>query len=96
MQATINISLDVPQTYQLDKLTKELTEYAKKLVAKAMPKATKRHYAIVGITNADSTDNSVIDSNLQARMEQAREEHKNGNYVRCSDSKELQRFLDSL
>ena len=37
MQTTINISLDVPQTYQLDALRQELTEYAKKLVAKAKP-----------------------------------------------------------
>ena len=35
MQTTINISLDVPQSYQLDTLKQELTEYAKKLVAKA-------------------------------------------------------------
>ena len=39
MQTTINISLDVPQSYQLDTLKQELTEYAKKLVAKAKPKA---------------------------------------------------------
>lgn len=45
MQTTINISLDVPQTYQLDALKQELTEYAKKLVAKAKPKAKiEKHY----------------------------------------------------
>ena len=47
MQTTINISLDVPQSYQLDTLKQELTEYAKKLVAKAKPKAkvARRQYA---------------------------------------------------
>lgn len=96
MQATINISLDVPQTYQLDTLKNELTEYAKKLVAKAMPNAARKHYSKGGIAKTNFTDDCVIDSDLQARIELAREEHRAGNYVRCSDSKELQNFLDSL
>ena len=45
MQTTINISLDVPQSYQLDTLKQELTEYAKKLVAKAKPKAKAENEA---------------------------------------------------
>lgn len=60
MQATINISLDVPQTYQLETLRQELTEYAKKLVAKARPKAKeKKRYAfeaLCGITQSDGPD----------------------------------------
>lgn len=33
---------------------------------------------------------------LQARIEKARVEHRKGNFVRCSNSEELQKFLDSL
>ena len=48
MQATINISLDVPQTYRLETLKQELTDYAKMLVAKAKPMSqtkARKHYA---------------------------------------------------
>ena len=64
MQTTINISLDVPQTYQLKTWKQELTEYAKKLVAKAKPKekiARKQyaHDALCGIMKTDmKTDKS--------------------------------------
>ena len=64
MQTTINISLDVPQSYQLDTLKQELTEYAKKLVAKAKPKAKivrkqYAHDALCGIMKTDmKTDKS--------------------------------------
>lgn len=44
----------------------------------------------------DSSDKNTISPELQARMESAREEHRNGNFVRCSNGEELQRFLDLL
>ena len=70
MQTTINISLDVPQSYQLDTLKQELTEYAKKLVAKAKPKAKaeKQHYAIEalrGFAQTDATDEELLDEYLE-------------------------------
>ena len=34
MTTTINISLNVPPTYQVDVLTRQLTEYGKQLIAK--------------------------------------------------------------
>ena len=43
-----------------------------------------------------TTDKMVISPELQARIESAREEHRKGNFVRCSNSEELQNFLDSL
>ena len=65
MQATINISLDVPQTYHLDTLKQELTEYAKKLVAKAKPKAkVNKHYAfesLRGFAKTDLTDEELLE-----------------------------------
>ncbi len=68
MQTTINISLDVPQTYQLETLKQELTEYAKKLVAKAKPKAEKQHYAfeaLRGFAQTDASDEELLDEYLE-------------------------------
>lgn len=70
MQTTINISLDVPKSYQLDTLKQELTEYAKKLVAKAKPKAKaeKQHYAfeaLRGFAQTDATDEELLDEYLE-------------------------------
>ena len=45
---------------------------------------------------AASSDINAISPELQARMENAREEHRSGNFVRCSNSEELQNFLDAL
>lgn len=74
MQTTINISLDVPQSYQLDTLKQELTEYAKKLVAKAKPKAKakaeKQHYAfetLRGFAETDASDEELLDEYLEEK-----------------------------
>lgn len=78
MQTTINISLDVPQTYQLDTLKQELTEYAKKLVAKAKPKAKVArkqyaHDALCGIMKmdmkTDKSDKEMIEEYLEEKYQ---------------------------
>ena len=78
MQTTINISLDVPQSYQLDTLKQELTEYAKKLVAKAKPKAKiarkqYAHDALCGIMNTDmktdKSDKELIEEYLEEKYQ---------------------------
>lgn len=74
MQTTINISLDVPQSYQLDTLKQELTEYAKKLVAKAKPKAkvARRQYAhdaLCGIMRTDKSDKELIEEYLKEKFQ---------------------------
>ncbi len=74
MQTTINISLDVPQSYQLDTLKQELTEYAKKLVAKAKPKAkvARRQYAhdaLCGIMKTDKSDKELIEGYLKEKFQ---------------------------
>ncbi len=43
-----------------------------------------------------ASDKNSISPELQARIENAREEHRKGNFVRCSNSEELQKFLNSL
>ena len=70
MQTTINISLDVPQSYQLDTLKQELTEYAKKLVAKA--KVARRQYAhdaLCGIMKTDKSDKELIEEYLKEKFQ---------------------------
>lgn len=73
MQTTINISLDVPQTYQLDALRQELTEYAKKLVAKAKPTAKiEKHYdfeSLRGYVQTKNTDNELLNEYLEDKYE---------------------------
>ena len=78
MQTTINISLDVPKSYQLDTLKQELTEYAKKLVAKAKPKAKiarkqYAHDALCGIMKtdmkADKSDKELIEEYLEEKYQ---------------------------
>ena len=78
MQTTINISLDVPQSYQLDTLKQELTEYAKILVAKAKPKAKivrkqYAHDALCGIMKtdmkADKSDKELIEEYLKEKFQ---------------------------
>ena len=71
MQTTINISLDVPQSYQLDTLKQELTEYAKKLVAKAKPKAkvARRQYAHDALCGIMKTDKELIEEYLKEKFQ---------------------------
>ena len=78
MQTTINISLDVPQSYQLDTLKQELTEYAKILVAKAKPKAkiSRKQYAhdaLCGIMKTDmktdKSDKELIEEYLEEKYQ---------------------------
>ena len=72
MQTTINISLDLSHTYQLDTLKQELTEYAKKIVAKAKPKANiarkqYAHDALSGIMKTDTSDKELIAENREEK-----------------------------
>ncbi len=75
MQATINVSLDVPQTYRLETLKQELTEYAKMLVAKAKPTSqtkARKHYAhdaICGIMKTKESDDAMLERYLKTKYE---------------------------
>ena len=45
MTRTISISINVPSTYYVDDLTRQLTEYAERLVARQTPSVkTAKHY----------------------------------------------------
>lgn len=69
MQTTISLSLDVPQTYGLETLKKQLTEYAKELVAKAKPSPkVRKHYAhdaLCGLAITKSSDEELLDGYLK-------------------------------
>ncbi len=75
MQATINVSLDVPQTYRLETLRQELTDYAKMLVAKAKVKPqakVRKHYAhdaICGIMKTNESDKAMLERYLKTKYE---------------------------
>ena len=42
MTRVINISLNVPETYQVDELTRQLTEYGERLIARSKSMAKPR------------------------------------------------------
>lgn len=46
--------------------------------------------------SANNMAGTTLNSDLQERIESARKEHRNGNFVRCSNREELQKYLDSL
>lgn len=42
MTQIINISLNVPETYEVDELTRQLTEYGERLIARRTQAASRR------------------------------------------------------
>lgn len=67
MEATINISIpvNVPNDYSLETLKKQLSEYAKSLIAKAIP-AKQKHYeheALKGLF-APANDQELLEEYL--------------------------------
>lgn len=43
MTQIINISLSVPETYQVEELARQLTEYGERLIARRTHAASRRH-----------------------------------------------------
>ena len=68
---TINISVNVPKSYRLDLLQKQLTEYAQHLVVSAQSAEKKkvryRHKALCGIFNTDATEEQLVQAYLQEK-----------------------------
>jgi len=68
MPTTINISVDVPKTYQLDVLKKQLTDYAMHLIA--VSSSTKRHYkheALCGVLAPERKDGEYVEEYLKEK-----------------------------
>ena len=55
-------------------------------------RSRKQAYTLVPIDDDDLT----ITPELQAKIDKAREEYRQGNYISCSTKEELQAYLDSL
>ena len=68
---TITVSVNVPKSYRIDLLQKQLTIYAQQLVASARPttksKQPYRHEALCGIFNSDRTEEQILEDYLQEK-----------------------------
>ena len=68
---TITVSVNVPKSYRIDLLQKQLTVYAQQLVASARPttksKQPYRHEALCGIFNSDRTEEQILEDYLQEK-----------------------------
>ena len=68
---TINVSVNVPKAYRIDLLQRQLTEYAKRLVAPTKPVTkSKRHYrheALCGIFDSKATESELVNEYLQEK-----------------------------
>ena len=72
MTSTINISLNIPPTYRVDDLTRQLTEYAERLIARQTPQVKKvkhyRHESLRGLMKGvDATPKELIDEYLEEK-----------------------------
>ena len=69
---TITVSVNVPKSYRIDLLQKQLTVYAQQLVASAHPntkgKQQYRHEALCGIFNSDRTEEQLLEDYLQEKF----------------------------
>lgn len=70
MEATININIpvNVPKDFSLDILKKQLTEYAKSLIAKAIP-AKQKHYEHESLRGlfAPANDQDLLEEYLEEK-----------------------------
>ncbi len=68
---TITVSVNVPKSYRIDLLQKQLTVYAQQLVTSARPttksKQPYRHEALCGIFNSDRTQEQILEDYLQEK-----------------------------
>ena len=72
MQTTIHISLNVPPAYQVDELTKQLTDFGNwLLISKVLPKSPRsqyRHQSLRGLTrDLDATSDELIGEYLKEK-----------------------------
>ena len=69
----INVSVDVPVTYRLDVLTKQLTDYAKRLVGTSLkvtkPKRHYRHESLCGIFEQNAKGNELVEEYIKEKYE---------------------------
>lgn len=68
---TINVSVNVPKSYNIDLLKEQLTTYAQQLIASSKSaKKGKQHYrheSLCGIFNSNATQEELLEDYLQEK-----------------------------
>ena len=72
MTRIINITLNVPETYQVEELTRQLTEYGERLIARSKPSAKPRRRPSQDFLKSfmlpkGTTPEQLIDEHLQEK-----------------------------
>lgn len=70
---TINVSVNVPKSYRIDLLQRQLTAYAQQLISSAKsPARSKRRYrheALCGMFASDASEDELIEDYLQEKYQ---------------------------
>lgn len=70
---TINVHVNVPRSYRIDLLERQLTAYAEQLVAQAQPasrqKRQHRHEALCGIFNSGASEEELIEDYIKDKYQ---------------------------
>lgn len=70
---TISVHVNVPRSYRIDLLERQLTTYAEKLIAQATSaKKGKHHYrheALCGIFSSGATEEELLEDYLKEKYE---------------------------
>ena len=71
MEATINISVNIPKSYKIELLQKQLSAYAQQLIDSSTKAATQKrkykHESLCGIFKSDTSEESLIEEYLQEK-----------------------------
>ena len=70
---TINVHVNVPRSYRIDLLERQLTSYAEQLIAQAKParqsKRQHRHEALCGIFSTEATKDELVEDYLKDKYQ---------------------------
>ena len=70
---TINVHVNVPRSYRIDLLERQLTSYAEQLIALAKPtkkgKRQYRHEALCGIFSSGATEEELVEDYLKDKYQ---------------------------
>ncbi len=88
-------TLRTPTSFQLDSsLLNSLKEKAKE--SHQSLNSFVEHILMDVIQHSEHKETKAISPELQVRINQARENYQNGNYISCNTKEELHSLLDSL
>ena len=68
---TINVHVNVPRSYRIDLLERQLTSYAEQLIAQAKPakKGKYRHEALCGIFSSGASEEELVEDYLKDKYQ---------------------------